>query len=76
MAEKLLRALSFGTRDHARQSGEDGDFARREPIGLYAQLTPEQRKRVLAFDQPVGSGLTNLPKARISRAARLNRIQS
>ncbi len=35
----------------------------REPVGLYVQLTSEQRKRVLAFDKPVGSGLISLPKA-------------
>jgi len=62
---KRLSAL-VESRAKARQGGDDGDFARREPVGLYVQLTSEQRKRVLAFDQPVGSGLISLPKARMS----------
>ena len=72
---KRLSAL-VESRAKARQGGDDGDFARREPVGLYVQLTSEQRKRVLAFDQLVGSGLISLPKARISRAARLRRQEA
>ena len=72
---KRLSAL-VESRAKARQGGDDGDFARCEPAGLYVQLTSEQRKRVLAFDQPVGSGLISLPKARISRAARLRRQEA
>jgi hypothetical protein len=72
---KRLSAL-VESRAKARQGGDDGDFARREPVGLYVQLTSEQRKRVLASDQPVGSGLISLPKARISRAARLRRQEA
>jgi hypothetical protein len=44
-------------------NGSD-EFRGRPMTGLYAQLTPAQRKRVLAHEGPVGSGSVEMPSPR------------
>ncbi len=66
---KLLQRFSFSSRREdapKRASGDDGDgtFKSRPMVGLYAQLTPEQRARVLAYEGPIESGRADLPRLR------------
>jgi hypothetical protein len=55
--------------EHVRpdDSGDDGHTPRRA-IGLFAQLTPDQRRRVLAYAGPEASGDQALPKVKRTAA--------
>ncbi len=64
-----LEMLGFGKkRAESKQQGDIGDGLDQrpkngcdKPKGLFAQLSDEQRKRVLSYDGPVASGRSDLP---------------
>lgn len=69
----LLRVLSdtfarvrASSSDVRPEAGAD-DYPPRKPVGLYAQLSPEQRRLVRSYDGAVGSGRSDMPRLRGSR---------
>jgi hypothetical protein len=49
-------------RGNAKKDRGNDDFKGRPMTGLFATLSPEQQARALAYEGPVGSGSTKLPR--------------
>jgi len=56
--ERLWARLSgsHAATAHDGQNGDEGELKPREMTGLYAQLTPEQRKLLCSYTGPINSG--------------------
>lgn len=62
----MTALLKFLTRPFTHRDTTDGHdggdgHESRPMVGLYAQLTPEQRSRARNVDQRINSGLSDLP---------------
>lgn len=72
MRNKLMTSISDTIQHGARQAialaiGSHSSPASRPVVGLFAQLTSEQKRAFLAYDGPIESGDPSLPKLRDRR---------
>lgn len=64
LAKRFLGWLDFGSSEtnSPEKDGDGGGHTPRPMAGLFAQLSPEQRRTAVAYEGPIESGLTTLPK--------------
>ena len=62
--KKVASRLARRTGDHTKRAkkSSSGESSARHVTGLYAQLSAEQRQAALAYDGPVASGDSDLPR--------------
>ena len=62
--KKLASRFAWSTGDSPKRAkkSSSGESSARHMAGLYAQLSAEQRQAALAYDGPVASGDSDLPR--------------